>query len=226
MHLLIINGSPRSEKKSNTTTILRAFCQGFEQEGHTTETWYLSDRGQWQAVRQAFAVNEHILFALPLYVENIPGLMLEFLQTLEPKTEPGARLYFLLQSGFSEACQRRCGEEYLRRLPAYLGCEFGGVLSRGNLFAVNLVGEKSRRQMVRPYVEMGRLLAREGGFLGAEAQAFSGPETMTPGQIKMFRTLATPIQGLMFRHMAKKMGCRQPLDAQPYGHLVKGRPGR
>lgn len=223
MHLLIINGSPRSREKSNTTTIIEAFCRGFTEQGHTADIYYLSQRHSWEAARAAFAEQEHILFALPLYVENIPGLMLEFLQTLEPKQQPGASISFLLQSGFSEACQRRCGEEYLRRLPAYLGCQYGGVLSRGNLFGVNLVGKRSGQQMVRPYEEMGRIFAEKGNFLSAEAEAFTGPEMMTAQEIKAFQRFGTPLQKLMFKRMAKKLGCQEDLQAQPDLQYVRGR---
>lgn len=35
--------------------------------------------------RNAFMENTDILFALPLYVENVSGIMLEFLENLPPK---------------------------------------------------------------------------------------------------------------------------------------------
>jgi len=83
MHLVIISGAARPMPKSNTAKIIAAFRKGFEEGGNTAEVWYLSDRRQWQSAREAFANNELILFALPLYVENIPGIMLEFLEGLE-----------------------------------------------------------------------------------------------------------------------------------------------
>lgn len=62
--------------------------------------------------------NDEILIALPLYVECVPGLLLEFLETL-PKKDERTRLSFLLQSGFAEGCQLRCGEAFLEKLPEY-----------------------------------------------------------------------------------------------------------
>ncbi|MDE6635374.1 MAG: hypothetical protein K2K09_02060, partial [Lachnospiraceae bacterium] len=88
MHLTIISGAARSQRKSNTAKIMDAFCKGFQTNDNTTEIWYLSDRAQWDKARNAFQNTKDILFALPLYVENIPGIMLEFLQSLPPKTEP------------------------------------------------------------------------------------------------------------------------------------------
>lgn len=59
-----------------------------------------------EIIRDAFIKNEEILIALPLYVECIPGLLFEFLETL-PKKNEHTRVPFLLQSGFAEGCQLR-----------------------------------------------------------------------------------------------------------------------
>ena len=115
MHLVIISGATRPQGKSNTAKILAVFQRGFEQSGNTTEIWYLSDRRQWSDARVAFETNERILFALPLYVENIPGSMLEFLSTPTPKNTVGTKIAFLVQGGFPEPSQARCCERFLDR---------------------------------------------------------------------------------------------------------------
>ena len=103
MHLTIISGAARPQTKSNTAKIIAAFCRGFQSGSNTAEVWYLADRGQWDSARNAFMENADILFALPLYVENVSGIMLEFLGSLEPKAKPGTRLSFIVQGGFPEA---------------------------------------------------------------------------------------------------------------------------
>ena len=96
MHLVIFSGAARPRPKSNTAKIIAAFQTGYEEGGNTTEVWYLSDRSQWADAAEAFAVHDNLLIALPLYVENIPGILLEFLEGLTPKTVPGTKLAFLL----------------------------------------------------------------------------------------------------------------------------------
>lgn len=124
MHLVIINASPRVEAKSNTARIIRTFVRGFEESGNTIEVWHLSDKKQWTGAKEAYEKNSNILFALPLYVESVPGIMLEFLETLQPKKEDGTKMSFILQGGFAEASQLRCGEAYLEILPSYFNCEY------------------------------------------------------------------------------------------------------
>ena len=60
MHLVIISGATRPQPKSNTAKIIAAFQKGFEENGNTTEVWYLSDRKQWENAKNAFESNEHI----------------------------------------------------------------------------------------------------------------------------------------------------------------------
>ena len=215
MHLTIISGAARPQAKSNTDKIIAAFVKGYAENGNTAEVYYLSDRKQWTAAEKAFQENTSILIALPLYVENIPGILLEFLSGLQPKETPGTRLAFLLQGGFPEASQSRCCEAFLEKLPAQLGCAYAGTLIKGNMFGVGLVDEKSREKMLSPFIEMGRAFARDGRFEKSVADAFAVPEYMSKAQIRTFRLFGTPLSRLLMPRIAKKLGCKGKLDARP-----------
>ena len=215
MHLVIISGAARPRAKSNTAKIIAAFEQGYAESGNTTEIYYLSDRRQWAAAEKAFQENADILIALPLYVENIPGILLEFLSGLQPKKAPGTRLAFLLQGGFPEASQSRCCEMYLETLPAQLGCEYAGTLLKGDLFGVGLVDGKAREKMLAPFTEMGRYFARTGYFDKPAVSAFAAPEYMSARQVRMYRLFGRHISRFFMGHIAKKLGCKERLDAQP-----------
>ena len=211
MHVVIINGSPRVQKYSNTDKIITAFAKGLSEKGNTFETYAISNRKTWDIIRDAYIKNDEILIALPLYVECVPGLLLEFLETL-PEKDVRTRLSFLLQSGFAEGCQLRCGEAFLAKLPEYLGVRYGGCLVKGDNFAIRFLDEEKQVQITKPYQAMGRLFAEGDGFLREEAKKFTGPE--------YFSLPMRLIIGLMHKTLAKKMlqkvaaslGCRAPLD--------------
>ena len=207
MHLLILNGAARPQGRSNTARIVSAFQSGFVEGGNTAQVFHLSDRSQWADAAAAFGRCENVLIALPLYVENIPGLLLEFLEGLAPKAEPGTRIAFLLQGGFPEASQSRCCEKYLETLPAQLGCSYGGTLIKGDMFGLSLMNDKNRRKLLVPFTEMGRYYARTGYFDKAAVNRFAGPEYLPKAQIRMFRLIGQPVQRLFMGHMAGKMGC-------------------
>lgn len=211
MHAVIINGSPRAQKYSNTEKIIAAFAKGLAEKGSTFETHAVSNRKTWDAIRGAYLKNDEILIALPLYVECVPGLLLEFLETL-PKKDEHTRLSFLLQSGFAEGCQLRCGEAFLEKLPEYLGVRYGGCLVKGNNFGIRIIDEDQQAQATKPYQAMGKLFAEGDGFFRKEAKKFTGPEYL-PLPVRL-------LMGLIFKTFAKKMfqqaaaswGCRAPLD--------------
>ncbi len=225
MHALIINGSPRTKKLSNTDKILNKFTAGMKEAGSTFELYEVSDRKSWETMRQSFCRNENILIAIPLFVECIPGLLMEFLETLEPElaawrekeTDPKPKkLAFILQSGFAEGVQLRCGEAYLMRLAKSLGCEYFGTLVKGNNFGIRLVESEEQDKVTVPYQEMGRIYAEEGNFDSEACKKFTGPEVF-PAPVRV-------LVGLIFKTVAKRgfvraakaWGCTKPLNDRPY----------
>lgn len=118
MHLVILSGAARPKSKSNTAKIIAAFQAGYEACGNTTEVFYLSDRGQWPAAAQSFTAHDNILIALPLYVENIPGILLEFLEGLQPKTTLPVRSWLFCCRAASRRLPRAGAAKHMcRRCP-------------------------------------------------------------------------------------------------------------
>lgn len=215
MHVLIINGSPRVQKYSNTDKIIDSFAKGLSSEGVTSTKYAVSDRNAWNSIRKAYEENTQIIIALPLFVECVPGLLLEFLEIL-PEKNKDTQIAFILQGGFAEGCQFRCGEEFLKKLPDYLGCTYGGCLVKGDNFSIRIMEGKQRERITRPYEQMGVLFAQKLSFDNEEARAFTGPEYLSLSLRLIlgfeFKTLAKT----MFKAAAKNWGCKEPLDARPY----------
>ncbi len=216
MHLVIISGATRTRSKSNTAKIVAAFEEGYREGGNTAETWFLSDRAQWDGAAKAFEQSNNILIALPLYVENIPGILLEFLEGLTPKSAPGTQIAFLVQGGFPEASQSRCCEKYLETLPEQLGCAYAGTLIKGDMFGLGLMDEKEREKPLAAFTEMGRHFAETHRFEKDVVDVFAAPEYLPEKELRMFKLFGRPVQKLFMGRMAKKMGCQGRLDAQPY----------
>ena len=226
MHLVIVSCTPRPIRNSNTAKIIEKFKQGFERQGgNTTETYYLAQRSSWEEIRQAFYHNDHILFAIPLFVECIPGIMLEFLDTLQPKTydsgKERTKVSFLLQGGFAEASQLRCGEQYLEMLPQYFNCEYAGTLIKGNMFAVSMVEGKGREAMIEPFVQMGETFAQDGAFHKEKVTEFAKPEYFSKGFIIFFR-FVSPLQKMFLSSFSKKkLGRKESIKAKPYQKYIQ-----
>ena len=224
MRLLVINCSPRVKANSNTALMLDAFLKGFTENGSSAEVYHLSEMGKWDEIRAAFDESDNILMAMPLFVECVPGILLEFLDTLAPKPlaggRPAARLSFILQGGFAEASQLRCGEAYLEKLPEYLGCEYGGTLIKGNMFITHMMPPETYEKMLAPFENMGRRFAETGRFDKDEVSAFAAPEYLSKGY-QVFFTLISPMQKAFFHFFFKKHGMKGSLRAKPYKEYLE-----
>jgi hypothetical protein len=122
----------------------------------------------------------------------------------------------LIQGGFEEAVQAACGKAYVEMLPGYLGCDYAGTLTRGGLFGVNFLPEKISRSILEPFEEAGQEFARSGCFSEEYAKAFAGPEHYSKAEIRKYTLIGCHLSKFMMGRIAKKMGCREKLDAQPY----------
>ncbi|MCR5509145.1 MAG: hypothetical protein K6F34_10700 [Lachnospiraceae bacterium] len=215
MHVMIINGSPRVKQYSNTDKILEKFTAGMSENGTTFEQYEISDRKQWDKIREAFDKNENILIALPLYVECIPGLLMEFLESLTPKKDD-SKIAFILQSGFAEGIQLRCGESYLKMLAGRLGCRYAGTLVKGDNFGIRLLEGAQREKITDPYTEMGREFAVKGDFSSDECRKFTGPEVFPPFVRAVLGLVFMTVAKRSFKKAAASWGCTRPLDYRPY----------
>ncbi len=215
-HLVIINGSPRVAKFSNTDKIIHSFVKGLEETGITWELHNLSNRKEWDAAREAFLTHEHILIAFPLYVECVPSLMLEFLSTLPAERKVPGQLSFLLHGGMDEGNEFRLAERFLQKLPAQLGCSYGGTLIKGGSFRIRTTTDEERAKMVAPWPPMGKLFAQKGTFLTPETERFIGLEQYPWILRKLVSLLFLKKVNEEFDNFAKGWGCTRPLNDKPY----------
>ena len=220
MHVIIINGSPRVQKLSNTAKIIQSFGKGLQAAGASYELYSLSDRREWDAARDAFISYEQIIFALPLYVECVPSIMLEFLESLPTERQHPAQMSFILHGGFDEGHQLRLCERFLQSLPEQIGCTYGGFLTQGGSFLIRMRDdEKMKKAMDKKldgYTEMGQSFAAHGSFMTPESRKFTGPEKNPWIVHLLFKLFIKRLVRNNFDYFAKQWGCTRPLDDKPY----------
>ena len=220
-HIVILNGSPRVKKNSNTNKIIQAFTEGLEAAGITHELYTLSNRTEWDEAREAFMTNDNIIIALPLFVECLPSLLLEFLSTLPTERKQPAKLSFILHSGFDEGHQLRLGEKFLQSLPSQLGCTYGGTLVKGGSLLLRMRDnnyiKKVTDKILASYAKMGQSFALNGNFSTPEARKFTGPEKNPKIGVLLFNLIFKRLVKKNFERFANAWGCTRPLDDKPYG---------
>ena len=88
------------------------------------------------------------------------------------------------------------------------------------MFGVSMVDERSREKMLSPFTEMGYIFAETGFFDKSVVGAFA-QEYMTEKQIQMYNLVGNHISRFFMGRIAKGLGCREKLDAQPYANPAK-----
>jgi len=211
----VINASPRVKKLSNTDKILNKFTEGLKEEGVDFTQYELSDKRNWDEIRNAYNESKNILIAMPLFVECVPGILMEFAETLIPKHD-GTKISYILQGGFYEASQLRCGEAYLEILTKELGLEYAGTLVKGGNFIIRLAEGEARDKVVEPFKEMGKEFAKEGSFFGPKCKAFAGPEQF-PLPVRIIVGMGFKFaMPSYFTKASKSFGAKKPLNYRPY----------
>lgn len=109
MRILIVNGSPRGAR-GNTHVITQAFAEGAEKAGAHVETVLLVEkdirhcrgcftcwrvtpgrcviRDDMDELLERLVAADVVVFAMPLYVDNVTGLMKDFMDRLIPLVDP------------------------------------------------------------------------------------------------------------------------------------------
>lgn len=222
MQLTIFSCSPHVKVRSASAFISEAFKIGFtSNHENTAEIYFLREQDKWREYKEIFAKSEQVLFVLPLYVDCIPGLLMEFLEYIEDwkQTEcavSGKKLSFILQSGFPEARQMRICESFLEKLPSYLDCQYAGTLLKGGMFGVAYAaGEKSKEQVGNAYMEFGRQFAKTACFEKEAAAAFAKPECFDKKTVRIMK-LMMPLSRAMWNKLAKQNGAVEKLNKKPY----------
>jgi multimeric flavodoxin WrbA len=163
--LTVFNGSPRG-RKGNTPILLNQFVQGFTASGpgRSAEVLHLNRTRQTAEFVDAFARAECVFLGLPIYTDSLPGLVMDFIEHLEPLVDRPSNppLGFLVQCGFPETGHIRFLERYLEQLAAQLNSPFLGVIARGNSEAIRLMPESSNRKTYSLLQQLGQEFGQTG----------------------------------------------------------------
>lgn len=195
-----------SQRRGNTLAVLKMFTQ--------EPIFELISRSEWSEINERFRTADSIVIGVPLFIENVPAIFLEFLAQL-PKNEKNALLSFVIHGGFPETAQGRCCEMFLQTIPLQFGCQYGGCFIHGDTFAASLIGGKAREQILLPFQTAGERFDFERGFLLDRYADLQPPEALSKKQIRFFTHGGMMLQNAFLQMFALRLGCRHLLSWKP-----------
>jgi hypothetical protein len=219
MQLTVFNGSGRG-KQGNTVKLVEPLLKGFTSvEGNTYQIHTLMQIRKQEEHTAAFTSAEHVLMAFPMYTDMVPGVVKDFLETLQPfcGREENPSIGFLIHCGFPEAVQLRALERYLEKLARRLGCRHTGTILKGNSEGMRETPPEKMTDLLSALEALGRSLALDGTFDAAIIQSLAQPERFSPALGLLFRVLAlTPLMNGGWDRDLKSNDAYDKRHARPY----------
>ena len=128
MNTLILNGSPKGNSQNcNSRIFAEEFVRNMK---NPCEIKCIAGADLKELVRYAGGFDA-IIIIMPLYIHAMPGIVMEFIERLEPAAVKGKSIGFMIQAGFMETAQERFVEAYFSDLAGQLGCNYLGTVSKG-----------------------------------------------------------------------------------------------
>ena len=209
--LLLLNGSPRGPR-SNSMRMLTQVAQGWQAGGGAEPTvLHLARSADFDRAVIEIGRAGKVLLGLPLYTDSMPGLVLGFIEALEPLIgrEDNPRLGFLVQSGFMEPLHSRGLERYLMKLAMRLGSPHVGTIVRGGGEALQMMPDEALRKLFTRLEALGGQLAKDGRF---------DPETLA--QVAGRERLSTATAAAMSLALKLPAGKLSELPRRVVGELI------
>jgi multimeric flavodoxin WrbA len=195
MKIVVFNGSPRAEQ-SNTHVMVESFLAGANDAGAETENIFLAKktirhclgcfRCWWERpgtcvqsddmgeLIQRYLSADVVVFATPLYIDNVSGIMKNFMDRLIPMGDPhfekdplgevrhssgkkkGPKFVMMANSGFPEQSHFQVLRLLVQRMARNFGTEIAGEIYRGG-------GSLLQEEELKPMVDAYKVLLRTAG---------------------------------------------------------------
>lgn len=142
MKIMLINGSPK-RKKSSSGILAKALKQ-FLKDNFVSE-YHVPDKKT--AIPDDWCDQDAIVFLFPLYVDELPAHLLQFLAQLETKLpKHPIAVYAVVNCGFYEGKQNKWALKMMENWCLRSGAKWGGGIGVGGGGMVPAMGDLTREK--------------------------------------------------------------------------------
>jgi len=162
MKLVIFNGSPRGHN-SNTKLLIEHFLRGFMKNGGETGTMdYLIQEKNIKEQVEHFKSAENILFAFPLYVDSVPGMVKKFIEEVGEYNGHGKNILFFVHSGFPEGIHSEGVIRYITFLVKRWNMNLVGTILKPGTEGIRMRPETRNERLFNNFEMLGSNYAKAG----------------------------------------------------------------
>jgi len=152
MNTIILNGSPKgNSKKCNSRIFAEEFVRDMKNPCEI-KCIVNNDPRDLAPFAEGF---DTIIIILPLYIHAMPGIVMKFIEMLEPAIRKDQSIGFIVQAGFVETAQHRFVEAYFADLAKQLNRNYLGTVSKGEAAGVYMY-PKMFKKLFQSLNELGK----------------------------------------------------------------------
>lgn len=184
MSTLIINGSPKAQN-GNTEIFIKQFLNGMKSP---CEICYAAKEDSLQIAKHIKEFDT-LIFAMPLYVHAMPGIVMKIIECMEPISDDGKAMGFIVQSGFMEAAQSKYLEHYLSALTKNLNYNYLGTVIKGGSAGTYMKPEKMNKRLFQQLRSLGEYFDQNGSFDTKVMEELGKPYELSKGKCSLIKLL-------------------------------------
>jgi hypothetical protein len=183
MNTIILNGSPKlNPAESNTRIIAEAFIRNMENPIEIKRIAKESTEVLAKYVKNF----DTIILIMPLYIHAMPGIVMKFIESLEPADKEGKSIGFIIQAGFMETAQERFVERYFENLSRQLNYKYLGTVSKGEAAAIYMY-PKMFKKVLKLFSELGVEFEKSQSFDKDMVKKISTPYEIPKSTLRLLR---------------------------------------
>lgn len=160
MNTVILSGSPKGNVKSSNSKI---FAETFiENMNNPCEIQYIA-HSNYKELAKCITNFDAVIFIMPLYIHAMPGIVMKFIEEMQPAETDGKSMGFIVQAGFIETAQHAYVEPYFSELAERLQYTYLGTVSKGEAAGLYMY-PKMFKKLLRSISQLGLEYERTGAF--------------------------------------------------------------
>lgn len=185
MNTIILNGSPKGKSSQSNSQF---FAEHFVKEMHNPcEIKSIAGNDPKDLARYV-AGFDTLIIILPLYIHAMPGLVMKFIEELEPAPSKGKYIGFILQAGFMETAQHKYVVPYFRQVAEQLNYTYLGTVSKGEAAGIYMYPKMFKR-VLKLVSELGTAYEKTRAFDEEIVKKLSKPYELSQFQLRLLKVV-------------------------------------
>ncbi len=201
MKTINLNGSPKgNSNKCNSKIIAEHFIKNMK---NPCEIKCIAGNDPQKLVEWVSKYDTMIII-LPLYIHAMPGIVMKFIEVLQPACSDNKHIGFIVQAGFIETAQHKYIHPYFQNLAKQLNYNYLGTVSKGEAAAIYMFPIMFRK-VLKMVAKLGQAFEETNSFDPEIVKILSKPYELSKSKLRLLNFVSKiGLDNIGWNRMQKK----------------------